>query len=307
MKIAGAPVSWGIWEVTIGSSLPSPSQVLKDMADLGYAGTESGPPGYLGSAGNARALLEKHHLSLVGMFIPYEFAQKPFGQEEQQHLRAALRFLDEAMPDTERPLVVLSDSYTIPERMACAGRVEQHPEAWLDDAGWELLHANVRAAAQICRSEDFQATFHYEAGSYVETPREIDRLIAGIDTETIGLCLDTGHSYFGGGDPIDLLRQYGSIVNHVHLKDVNTSVVNLVRHGSLGLDDVWALAPFCELGTGSVDLDGCLQLLEAQGYSGWVVVEQDLLPSPSETSQHLRATARKAAKANREFLRSRGH
>jgi inosose dehydratase len=55
---------------------------------------------------------------------------------------------------------------------------------------------------------------------------------------------------------------------------------------------------FCELGKGQVDFCGIKRELEAQGYGGWIVVEQDVLPgmgSPFES-----------ARRNREYLASIG-
>jgi inosose dehydratase len=302
MRIGAAPVSWGIFELgTDVESLPAPA-IFEDMRACGYSGTESGPPGYLGDPGAARRLLKAHELALAGVFIPYPFVQGRLGDDEQRHLEDALRFLAQAAPDGDRPTVLLSDDFLEPVRMAVAGRVEDNPHTWLDEVGWRRLTDAVNAAAETCREHGFEAAFHYHTGSHVETPREIERLVQGIDPALIGLCLDTGHSFFGGGNPVQLVQDHGDLVTHVHLKDVNLAVLEQLRAERLGLEELWNRQGFCELGTGDVDLDGCLDLLERRGYSGWIIVEHDRLLQPGDTREVLRTSACRS----REYLRVRG-
>ena len=51
IKVAAAPVSWGVFEKTEGDPLQlSPEVMLDQMAAAGYEGTELGPPGFFGTA-----------------------------------------------------------------------------------------------------------------------------------------------------------------------------------------------------------------------------------------------------------------
>src|SRR5512147_949753 len=69
-KIASAPVTWGVWERTIGrDDLIPPDLLLRTVEELGYTGIELGPPGYLPAA-----RLQAHGLELVGGFAPLHFA-----------------------------------------------------------------------------------------------------------------------------------------------------------------------------------------------------------------------------------------
>ena len=62
IKVAAAPVSWGVFEKTEGDPLQlAPEQMLDQMAAAGYAGTELGPPGYLGDAAAMKAALAGYH------------------------------------------------------------------------------------------------------------------------------------------------------------------------------------------------------------------------------------------------------
>ncbi len=55
---------------------------------------------------------------------------------------------------------------------------------------------------------------------------------------------------------------------------------------------------FCELGQGSVDFPAVLEALDRAGFSGWAVVEQDVLPSLG--------TPAASATRNRDFIRTLG-
>ncbi len=302
-RIAAAPVSWGIFELTTdGEGLPDPAELFRDMAETGHEGTESGPPGYLGTPDHARELLQTAGLGLAGTFLPYAFTQRDWLTREREHLEGALEILARAQSPGDKPMVLLSDAYMEPTRMANAGRIEMHPELWLDADGWRALHEHVNAAGAICAEAGFGAAFHYHAGSYVETPAEIDRLMEGLDTDLVGLCLDTGHSWFGGGDPVKVVESYGAHISHVHLKDVDTYALEALKREGAGLEQAWERGVFCELGKGGVDLDGCLQRLQSAGFDGWLVVEQDRLLTEDDTMTSLRESAAR----NRQYLRDRG-
>lgn len=153
------------------------------------------------------------------------------------------------------------------------------------EARWD----DIQRAAELARSRGFEPTFHPHMDTRVETPDEIERLLERTD---VGLLLDTGHLVAAGGEPAQALRDWRERVNHVHVKDVRLDVLR----GATSWDEAWRAGVFCELGTGDVDLGGFFAELE--GYSGWVVVEQDWVPKPGEDpSSQIGAQAR-----NRRWL-----
>jgi inosose dehydratase len=301
MRVATAPVSYGVFEITTeAAGLPDPDDLAGAMAATGYVGTELGPPGYFGTGTEVRDLLGRHGLALVGSFLPLAFSRRELFAEELGRLDEVLQSLDEAS-DGPRPVVLLSDAFREPERLEYAGRIEQHREAWLPADRERLLHANAQRAAERCRERGFDVAFHYHAGTYVETPREIAAFVAAVDPELLPLCFDSGHTAFGGGDPVAVLREYGELIRHVHLKDVDLELLDEIHRSGAGLAAAWAAGVFCELGTGGANVAGCLEEIRRQGYDGWLVVEQDRILGPGEFEAAVEEGAR-----NREFLRERG-
>jgi inosose dehydratase len=180
--------------------------------------------------------------------------------------------------------------------------VEQHPDVWLDDRGWATLFEQIHEIANACGERGFEVAFHPHGGSYVEAPFEVDRLMEGIELELLGLCLDTGHSYFGGDDPLRLIEAHGEAITWVHLKDVDVDVMAELKREGLGLEEAWRRGVFCELGEGGVPIDDVLSRLQSAGYQSWIVVEQDRLLDGGTAEL---GRARGDADRNRRFLAER--
>jgi inosose dehydratase len=118
----------------------------------------------------------------------------------------------------------------------------------------------------------------------------------------VGLCLDSGHLVIGGGDPARAVADWGARINHLHLKDVRRSVIARVIAEEGVMIDFWREGAFCPLGDGDLDIDGMLRAIRDGGFSGWLVVEQDMLPRPDDPPER----AVRDQLRNREFLRARG-
>ena len=303
IKVAAAPVSWGVFEKTEGDALQMPpEQMLDQMAAAGYEGTELGPPGYFGTAPEMKERLASRGLSLVGAFMPLRFSRAEHIEEDLTWMRDVLELLDEGRPDEVMPKAVLADASLEPERMRWAGQIDDHPEARLPNERFEVLVDNIHRAGELARTRGFDPVLHFHAGSYCETGAEIHRVFDALDTSLVGMCLDTGHALFGGADPLALLDDYFEAVRLVHIKDCDRDVLAQVCHSGGGLMEAWDRGVFCELGHGTAGLDPFLEALQAKGYEGWVTVEQDRFLKPADTPEALLALHTR----NREWLSARG-
>ncbi|GBC82450.1 Inosose dehydratase [bacterium HR10] len=288
MKIATAPVSWGICEVEgLGARRPY-SEVLDEMRLAGYEGTELGPYGYLPTDPTLlREELSRRQLELVTAFVPIPLSEP----ERFEHgLRDVLRVAD-VLQALGATLIVLADTLT-PRRLTIAGRVTPTDE--LTEAQWGEAVTFLHEVARACRARGLLAAFHHHAGTFIETPREVARLLAMTDPELIGLCLDTGHYVYGGGDPVEAVRAYGPRIWHVHAKDVRADVLERVRREPLTFAEAVREGLFCPLGDGVVNFPALIRELSAWGYQGWIVVEQDVDLGQSEVAP-LRDAARSRA------------
>jgi inosose dehydratase len=304
IRVANAPCSWGALEFEeVGEAAGcSAARVLDEMAATGYAGTELGDWGFMPTEPAAlRRELDARGLELIGAFVPAgladEAAQAPAVEVALRVARLLAGAGAEQGPRA-RPFIVLADdNCKDPARAACAGRITA--AQGLSAAQWERFARGAeRVARAVLDETGLRTVFHHHCAGFVETPAEIEELLRRTDPGLLGLCLDTGHFAYGGGDPLAALRAHGDRVWHVHFKDCHPGVAAAARREGLGYLDAVARGVFCELGRGQIDFAAVVAELRGRGYDGWVVVEQDVLPGMG--------TPRESARRNREFIEGLG-
>jgi inosose dehydratase len=269
-RVAGAPISWGVCEVPgWGYQLPA-DRVLAEMRAVGLTATEFGPVGYLPEDPAQRSrLLAEHGLSAAGGFVPVVL-----------HEPGALEVVDRALDafGSGHPVLVLA---------AATGQEGYDTRPELDADGWSALLSNLDRAAARAADRGFTAALHPHVGTMVEGPDEVHRVLDG---SGIPLCLDTGHLLIGGTDPAELARAAAARIGHVHLKDVTAAVAYKVAGREISYADGVSGGLYRPLGQGDVDVAGVVGALEAAGYQGWYVLEQDtILEEPPQDEGPVRA------------------
>lgn len=297
IRIANAPCSWGILEFDRQSDAAEAEQMLDEMQETGYAGTELGDWGFLPTEPAVLAeTLNRRNLALLGAFVPVALTEPgAYAAGEEAALRTARLLAAVAGAD---PFIVLADdSGDNPVRSKNAGRIR--PEHGLSSTAWQGFASRAEQIARAVRDETgLRTVFHPHCATYVETPAEIDTLMALTAPELLGLCFDTGHYRYGGGDPVEGVTTYGDRIWHMHFKDCSPEIAARARAGKWPYVEAIRHGLFCELGRGDVDFPAVTDALTRLGYDGWIVVEQDVLPGMG--------TPRASAQRNREYLRGIG-
>jgi inosose dehydratase len=289
IKIASAPVSWGIYEFEDIEPKFKYVQVLDEIAETGYTGIELGPYGYLPTdPAILREELAARGLQLLSAFVPVKLVDASAheaGAEEALKVGRLLAALG------ARYVVLADANGTVETLVRQAG---QRSGSILSPAEWDVYAAGVNMIAQRVHDElGLDVVFHHHCGGYVETPEETRSLLERTDPAVVGLCLDTGHWHFGGGDAVDCIKEFGARVRYLHFKDCSREIANRCRAQQLDYFQAVAAGVFCVLGEGEVDFPGVIAAMEALGYDGWAVVEQDILTEdltvPKRISQANRA------------------
>ena len=291
LTLANAPCSYGAFEIGDGGVVPGGVAILESVATAGYRGIDLGPPGLLGRGADLARRLQQHGLALCGGWVQLPFA-------DPGALRTSWHVLDEAL-DLFAAASPAGGGLPAPRPTLADGSAGCDGSPRLNAAGFDGLATGVDEAVRRCRDRGFEPTFHHHVGTFVEAPWEVEELLARSD---VGLCLDTGHLLAAGGDPGAALRQWGSRVNHVHLKDARYDIVSAVRDAGEPIIEIWRRRAFCPLGSGDLDVDTFLESLRGLGYDGWVVVEQDVLPSCAADVE----TAISDQASSRRYLAARG-
>lgn len=259
-RIAGAPITWGVDGSPGWGHLMAPERVLAEMVAVGLKATELGPDGYLPTdAAELHDMVDRFDLRIVGGFVPAVLYRPDRVDEQLAYARRAA----EQLATAGSRVMVLGPA-------AAQAGYERSVE--LDDDEWRVFLHNLERLRDIAGEAGVATAVHPHWGMAIERREDVERLLDACD---VGLCVDTGHLFLAGADPVEIAGLAAERVLHVHLKDVDAEAAARVRAGQLGFRQAVADGMFMPLGTGDVDIAGVVNQLEANGYDGWYVLEQD--------------------------------
>ena len=272
-------------------------KVLAEMEETGYKGTELGDWGYMPTSPmKLREALKEFGLQLLGAFVPVDLSNAgAHSHGVETSIKTAGLIYNAGYEDA---FIVLADQTgMVNERTNNAGRITE--DMGLSDNSWITFASGAEKVASAVRKQyGLRTVFHPHCGGYVETPKEVDRLLELTDPSLLGLCLDTGHYSFGGGDPVEALNTYYDRIWHIHFKDFNPKVDWLAASEDFDYFKSVEEGIFCELGKGNVDFKSIVKILKEKNYKGWIVLEQDILPGMG--------APKKYAFNNRQFVEGLG-
>lgn len=259
-RIAGAPITWGVdgspgW----GFLLPR-SRVLEEMASIGLSATELGPDGFLGKTPEeARENASSAGLSVVGGFVPLLLHLPAHVKEQSAYADRAIKTLSACGSQ----IMVLG-----PELPQYGYDLSQD----LSPAHWTTFDRNLKRLIGQAGEEGLEVALHQHWGMAVEKLQHLERVLSSTE---VSLCLDTGHMFLAGIDPLEIASAAPDRVAHVHLKDVDEASAARVRAREITFRQGVKTGLFRPLGLGDVDIGGVITTLEKAGYQGWYVLEQD--------------------------------
>jgi inosose dehydratase len=264
-RLAGAPISWGVCEVPGWGAMLPPDRVLREMRDLGLRASELGALGYLGDEPDQiRELLARFGLGAVGGFVPVALHDRARWARAEEEAERAARLLAGSGGTYFVTAPVVDEAWSEP--------FELSPAQWDDFAG------GLEVVGRACARHGLVQVLHPHVGTLVERASHIEAVLERSD---VRFCLDTGHFSIGGADPVAFAAEHPDRVGHVHLKDVDISLAPAVADHKMSLLEGTRAGLFRPLGRGQVDIAGTVRALEAAGYAGWYVLEQDTAIEPS--------------------------
>lgn len=257
------------WEMLGASWSGGPDDLIRAIADAGYAGieiTDTMVGSYASRVADFARALDDAGLVLVSFAFG---SGSGFTEREQvpADLDAARRWVDFA---ARFPGALVS--------MGSATVMSEGPRKDKFNVASDIYNR----AAEIGRAAGVDVAVHPSShhGTLLFTKADYDELFARLDPQ-VGWVPDTGHILRGGQSLDDTLAAHRDRIRYVHLKDVD-------RQGN------WAM-----LGEGCCDVPEAISAVgQAPQFNGWIVVEEEseaAVPDPAA-----------AVRANLQTLRRLG-
>jgi inosose dehydratase len=271
-KFASAPDSWGVLDYPGPSWNQSYEKMLDEMVEAGYTGTELGPYGFFPTdPAVLKEQLGRRNLKLLASFVPVPLGDAASTKAVVEQIRK----VGELLAKLGAPFLVLADAQSA-ERDRLSGRVPSDGSSGWTAEQWKQAAKVVADAARVASDYGLDLVFHPHVATYVETPAEVEKFFDVTSASKIGLCLDTGHCVYGGGDAAAETDKYRHLLRFVHIKDVNAQVLAESRRKKLTFEQAIEEKVFTIIGEGSIDFPAFFRVLQRNHYSGWMVVEQDV-------------------------------
>ncbi|MES2113628.1 MAG: myo-inosose-2 dehydratase [Pseudomonadota bacterium] len=301
VKIGINPISWMNDDLpSLGGETPLET-ALSEGAEIGYRGFELGNKFPKEPAALA-AVLGKYGLECISGWYSGRLADPERTVEQEiEAVAAHLRLLAE-------------NGATVMVYGEVADAIQGRPQPlyqrprFTSMAQWQAYADKMTAFARHTLAHGVRLSYHHHMGAYVESPADVDMLMALTGPE-LGLLFDSGHMTFGGGDAVAVLEKHIKRVSHVHCKDVRPAVTKMARNGNWSFLQAVLNGAFSVPGDGCIDFAGVLRLLYRNDYEGWLVVEAEQDPAVAPSYQyaqmgyrHLERLVRETELAGREAV-----
>jgi inosose dehydratase len=266
------PINWVGEDVKEHGEHTTYEQILDDIQALGLNGTEMGRK-FPTDIELIKQELSKRNIQLVSQWKSVLFSDPAYRETELEAFRKHAEFLQQMGSKVISTCEVGGSLHFDPRRTPHETKVIP-----LDEAGWASLAEGLNAAGNIALEYGLKLTYHHHGGTAVESPEEIDMLMALTDPKAVFLLFDSGHALYGGADPAELLRKHYERVAYIHLKDVRVN--RLEEAKASGVDFVTCIrnGVFTVPGDGNIDFRPILKELIDRKYGGWALLEGEQDP-----------------------------
>jgi inosose dehydratase len=242
--------------------------IFADVAGLGFYGLElfNWQIDGLEASGNLGMLIEKYKLPLISSYTGMNLTDPA---QRQATIASAVNTAKTLKKHGGKIIVVgpngRGQNYTFADHKA-------NIVTTLNEAGKAIADVGITAV------------LHQHTGTTVETRDETYAVMEAVDTRVMKFGPDIGQFQKAGVDPVQVVKDFLPLIHHMHLKD-------------------WvggpAMAGYCPLGQGKVDLGAILNLMEGRTISGMVMVELD-------RGGQMPMTPRETAAVAKTYLQSQG-
>lgn len=265
------PIAWANDDDrSIGADIPTARILDEAGRQIGFDGIENGHR-WPDDPEALRALLAGYGLA----FISGWYSTNLLVQSVEAEIAACQPHLAKLLHNGCKVMIVCETSNAI--HGDAARPVNDRPR--LSEVLMTEFCTKLEAFAAYLAGQGVTLVYHHHMGTIIESPAEIDALMAGTGPHT-HLLFDAGHCAFGGGDPLAVLSRHVGRVRHFHAKNIRPDVVARVREDRLSFLQGVVAGAFTVPGDqeGGIDFGPLLKVLAGAGYDGWIVIEAEQDP-----------------------------
>jgi len=269
--IAGVcPDQWGVWFPEDEKQVPWRT-ALAEMAEAGFEVMETGPYGYF-----------PKDPKVLGRVM------SEFGFKVVAATGWGILHKKEAWPQTERTFRAIGETHAavgaeyvvhLPPLFRSDKTWEFTDDRVLSPEAWKLYIENANRLGQILLDDySLKMVLHPHGDSHIESPDDIARIFAATDPTYVNLCFDTGHIVYGGGDPIQMIKDYPERITYVHIKAFDPELTRMAHAEDWPFGEAVARGASVTPPAGEPDMGELIEALAGLGKDLYVVCEQDLYP-----------------------------
>ncbi|MDO5035075.1 MAG: myo-inosose-2 dehydratase [Actinomycetaceae bacterium] len=271
------PITWRNDDIPEVGAYNTLEDMLLDLADVGYHGTECA--GFFPDKEVVKERAEARGIKIVAQWfssfivrdgvdavIP-EFREKC---EYLQYLGASRIVVSEQTGSVQgiRDICIFTNKPV------------------LTDEEWTVLAEGLNVLGEIAHEYDLELVYHHHLGTVVQTKEETIRLMDMTDPKKVSLLFDTGHAFVGDGDVMGLLEATIDRVKHVHFKDVRADKMEESRKADRSFLDSFLNGMFTVPGDGIIDFTEPYKFLVDHGYDKWILVEAEQDPAVANPHEY---------------------
>jgi len=274
------PINWVGEDVKEHGDNTTYEQIFDDIQALGLTGTEMGRK-FPKDIELLKQELAKRNIQLVSQWKSVLFSDPSYREAELAAFREHAEFLHGMGSKVISTCEVGGSLHFDPRRSP--NEKEVIP---FDDAAWESVAEGLNQAGRIAREYGMKLTYHHHGGTAVESPEEIDKLMAVTDPEAVYLLFDSGHALYGGANPVELLRKHYDRVAYIHLKDVRVSRREQAKLDGVDFVTCIRRGVFTVPGDGDIDFQPIMNELLDRNYTGWALLEGEQDPAEHPAKEY---------------------
>lgn len=273
-QLAVSPINWRNDDMPDIGASNTLEKFFTEASAIGYDGVEMGTQ-YPRESQALQQLLAPFNLGLASGWFDLGLLQQPPVEQLQEitpHMELLRTLGCKVVVVCETQGTTVHNDITKPAN-------DRHI---MNTDEWRLFTKRLNEFALMMKDNGIPLTYHGHMATVIESGQDIDRMME--ECPDVDLLFDSGHLAYGGTDPLAMWHKYESRINHIHLKDIRRSVVDMVRNDNKSLLDGVIAGSFTVPSDGDLDYDPIMQAIEQSSYNGWLVVEaeQDPAKAPAD-------------------------